>query len=505
GDPIQWQQKAFSDTAFEANKGMMDGGTLKYKVYVDTAKIHFGPAYVGIKSGDTQTGELKLDAAIRSADKDGQSKWLNNVGPDGYSQGIVAGYDSDMFKVDLDLRSKPTTKSTAKRVVAYVLDKDGNAKAIPGALAAGDVIHYHDGSTYKVTAADVGKSVSATYECDLGGTPNYYYYTDNYAFALEGEFKGVENLSVKAGVSYNFAKNYQLDKKSKDKTAIDPEHTLGYSASAGYKLALNDTFFVRPQVGFAGATTFDENAAETKTTKSTGEMAFGVLFGWGDISQDKNAGVYYLDDNMAKKVTPGVGVVASVPFASTKKTEPKSGNSTTVTTYDEVAARIMPSFYSGEIVPGLTAAAYADIVVPKTGKSDNKTTYKAGEKKVTAMAFTLGAKYALNVEEMTITPQIGLRFANAAYVDYGDTVAEKGNAVFAKMGDQKKKDAADENGIISDGNYMNLKFGVDVAGLIDNTTLSVNWATDNILNALSTDTTNINKFGTLNFKAKIAL
>ncbi|MCI6664013.1 MAG: autotransporter outer membrane beta-barrel domain-containing protein, partial [Spirochaetia bacterium] len=425
-----------------ANKGMMDGGTLKYKVYVDTAKIHFGPAYVGIKSGDTQTGELKMDAAIRSADKDGQSKWLDNVGPDGYSQGIVAGYDSDVFKVEADLRSK------------------------------------------------------------LSGT---YQYTDNYAAALEGTFKGVENLAVTAGVSYNFAKNYQANKTNEDKTRIpDPQHTLGYSASAGYKLALNDTFFVRPQVGFAGNTTFAENDT-SKTTKSSADLAFGVLFGWGDISQDKNAGVYYLDDNMAKKVTPGISVVASVPLATTTKKEVKDGDTTTTTAYGKVAARIMPSFYSGEIVPGLTAAAYADIVVPKTGKNDNKTTYKAGEKKVTAMAFTLGAKYALNVEEMTITPQIGLRFANAAYVDYGNTVAEKGNAVFAKMGDQKKKAVTDENGIESDGNYMNLKFGVDVAGLIDNTTLSVNWATDNILNALSTDTTNINKFGTLNFKAKIAL
>ena len=232
-------------------------------------------------------------------------------------------------------------------------------------------------------------------------------------------------------------------------------------------------------------------------------MAFGVLFGWGDISQDKNAGVYYLDDNMAKKVTPGISVVASVPLATTSKTEVKDADTTTTTAYGKVAARIMPSFYSGEIVPGLTAAAYADIVVPKTGKSDAKTQYEAGEKAVTAMAFTLGAKYALNVEEMTITPQIGLRFANAAYVDYG--ITEKGNAVFAKMGAQKQKVAADENGITSDGNYMNLKLGVDVAGLIDNTTLSVNWATDNILNASSTDTTNINKLGTLNFKAKIAL
>ncbi|MDY3756116.1 MAG: autotransporter [Treponema sp.] len=498
---VGWNNTTKDDSA---NKGMKKD--LNLGVKVDTAKIHFGPAYVGITSGDTQTGELKLDAAIRSADKDEQSKWLDNVGPDKYSQGIVAGYDSDMFKVDLDLRSKPTTKAAAQRLVAYI--SKGEAKYVaPRNVEKGDVIHYSDGSTYTVTANDAGTLVTAGQMSTLGGaTPNDYIYTDNYAFALEGEFKGVENLSVKAGVSYNFAKNYQANKTNEDKTLIpDPQHTLGYSASAGYKLALNDTFFVRPQVGFAGDTTFKEDATETKTTESTGKMAFGVLFGWGDISQDKNAGVYYLDDNMAKKVTPGVGVVAYIPFASTKKTEPKSGNSTTVTTYDEVAARIMPSFYSGEIVPGLTAAAYADIVVPKTGKSDNKTTYKAGDKKVTAMAFTLGAKYALNVEEMTITPQIGLRFANAAYVDYGDTVAEKGNAVFAKMGDQKKKDAADENGIISDGNYMNLKFGVDVAGLIDNTTLSVNWATDNILNAESTDTENINKFGTLNFKAKIAL
>ena len=235
-------------------------------------------------------------------------------------------------------------------------------------------------------------------------------------------------------------------------------------------------------------------------------MAFGVLFGWGDISQDKNAGVYYLDDNMAKKVTPGVGVVASVPLATTTKKEVKDGDTTTTTAYGKVAARIMPSFYSGEIIPGLTAAAYADIVVPKTGESEGNTTYEI-KKAVTAMAFTLGAKYALNVEEMTITPQIGLRFANAAYVDYTKAryFSEKGNAVFADMGAQKPK-TKDENGITSDGNYMNLKFGVDVAGLIDNTTLSVNWATNNILNATkSTDTTNIEKFGTLNFKAKIAL
>ena len=498
---VGWNNTTKDDSA---NKGMK--GALNLGVKVDTAKIHFGPAYVGITSGDTQTGELKLDAAIRSADKDGQSKWLDNVGPDKYTQGIVAGYDSDMFKVDLDLRSKPATSTKMVPEMGFVTkveDKDSD-----GNVTEGDILTFNNGKTHTVTAEDVdlvGAPISEV--VNKPGVMPFpvddatYYYTDNYAAALEGEFKGVENLSVKAGVSYNFAKNYQPNKASKDKTAITPQHTLGYSASAGYKLALDDTFFVRPQVGFAGATTFVDNDT-SKITVSGANLAFGVLFGWGDISQDKNAGVYYLDDNMAKKVTPGISVVASVPLATTTKTEPKDGDTTTITGYGKVAARIMPSFYSGEIVPGLTAAAYADIVVPKTGEDDDKTTYEL-KKAVTAMAFTLGAKYALNVEEMTITPQIGLRFANAAYVDYG--ITEKGNAVFAKMGGQKKNATPDENGIISDGNYMNLKLGVDVAGLIDNTTLSVNWATDNILNAESTDTTNINKLGTLNFKAKIAL
>ena len=34
------------------------------------------------------------------------------------------------------------------------------------------------------------------------------------------------------------------------------------------------------------------------------------------------------------------------------------------------------------------------------------------------MDFALGANYAIPVHEMTITPKFGLRFTNAAYVDY---------------------------------------------------------------------------------------
>ena len=505
------------DEYFNANTGLMGGGrNFGLKVYVDVAKIHIGPAYIGIKRGDTQTGELKMDAAIRSADDD-QSKWLSDVGPADYSEGIVAGYDSDMFKIDLDLRSKPTTKP-AKHVVAYVLDKDGNVKNPRTTLAKGDVIHYFNGSTYTATEDDVGKAINSLEQSDLGGaTPNDYYYTDNYAAALEAELKGdgigVEGLSVKAGASYNFAKNYQAKRADKDKTAIEgPEHILGYSASAGYKLGLNDTFYIRPQVGFAGTTGFTTTEVlgkEAKISATSTEMAFGLLFGWGEIGEDKNADVYYLDDDMAKKVSPGVGVVAHIPFVTTSKST-YDGNTSKTKYYGDVAARIMPSFYSGEIVPNLTAAAYADIVIPKTGegkKEDKLETNYAAKDRATAMAFAFGAKYAIEAGEVTITPKAGVRFANAAYVAYD--IKEKGDAVFGKMGDQElltgQAAADDKDGIKYDGNFMNLKLGVDVAGLIDNTTLSVIWATDNILNELSDNAGNINKLGTLNFKAKIAL
>lgn len=496
------------DSYISANTGMMNRGNgangMNLKVYVDVAKIHLGPAYIGIERDNTTTGKLKMDAAIRSADDD-QAKWLDDVGPKDYSEGIVAGFENDMFKVDLDIRSKPNTTKKIVDYLTYITKVDDTDNS--GTLTKGDVIHFGNGKTITmdtdledVTINDAEGAVDVfTFE----ENDSTYYYTDNYAAALEGEFKGVENLSVKAGVSYNFAKNYQAQKADKNKTSIgNPQHTMGYSASLGYKLALDDTFFIRPQVGFAGTTTFGQDLTETKYVTSNSEMAAGLLFGWGEIGQDKDAGVYYLDDDMAKKVSPGVGVVAYIPFATTSKVTPKNTDAKKTTSYGNVAARIMPSLYTGELVPGLTAAAYGDIVVAKTGTGDDKTEY-ADKDRATAMAFTFGAKYDIGVDEMTITPKFGLRFANAAYVNY--KIEEKDDPVFADMGDQKEKTEYSADCVTSDGNYMNLKLGVDVAGLIDNTTLSVTWATDNILNGESKEFKNPAKLGTLNFKAKIAL
>ena len=346
GDPIQWQQTAFSDTAFGANKGMMDGGALKYKVYVDTAKINFGPAYVGIKSGNTTVGELKLDTAVR-ADK----AWLANKGAN-KTDGIVVGFDSDVVKVDVDVRSLPAATQ----------------------------------------------------------------YTDDYGMAAEVEFKAVENLSVKGGVSYEFAEN----------------GVLAYAASAGYKLALDDTFYVRPQVGITGVKDADPT------------LAASVLFGWGE-KKDAHAGVYFVNEEADKKVIPGVSVAVLVPVNSN-------------------SVQIAPSFFSGEIIPGLTAAVDATITTTSVEVLDVKTS-------TTNTVLDAGVKYAITADALTITPQAGLAYKNNT----------------TKIGDDS-----------TSTNNMNMKIGVDVAGLIDNTTLSTVWTSGELLDGGVVA-------GTLNFTAKIAL
>ena len=92
---------------------------LPAKVKVDVAKLHFGDnAYIGIKSGDTQVGEYKLDTAVAA-----EKTKNGNVGDGDYKNGIVAGYGNDMFSVDVDFRSANIkTKDATYVTVAMIVD-----------------------------------------------------------------------------------------------------------------------------------------------------------------------------------------------------------------------------------------------------------------------------------------------------------------------------------------------------------------------------------------------
>ena len=396
-------------------------------VVVDTAKIHFGPAYIGITSGNTQTGELKMDAAIKSADHN-NSKVLSDVGPGDFSQGITLGFDHDIFSVAADIRSHNKTVSI------WRLEYNAPDLHFVTSLPSGKLFDNEDlAKVAKKTIEDHYKAQGQTVSVSVVKVGDYndvdYQYTNAYAFALEGELKPVENLSIKAGASYN----YETDTAGKKGFEYHLDSVLGYSASVGYKMALNDTFYLRPQVGFTG---FNNFTTKDEAKKSGYTVAGGLLFGWGEIGIDDNAGVYFLDDDNAKKVSPGVGVVVKAPIAE--------GEDIT----------IAPSFFSGDIVPGLTAAAYSEIIVPTAENAKLK------------FAVSNGVKYAIPVAAGTITPQLGVRYANAAY-----------------------DEAADDT--------LKLKAGVEVGGFVSNTTFFTVYESGDLI----ADEAGI---GTLNFGAKIS-
>ena len=395
-------------------------------VVVDKAQINFGPAYVGITAGDTEVGKLKMDAAVKSADSD-NAVTLPSVGSKNYTQGITIGYKNDMFNVAADVRSY------AESIGVWRLDyvpagyPDQVRIDLPGTLYGSE----DDAKAAKKEVENYYKSIGTTVDVSITKIGNYYknadQYSHKYAMALEGEFTGVENLSVKAGVSYDFGE-----------LQGDAQSTLGYSTSAGYKLALNDTFYLRPQVGFAGASKFGE-VGDISISNTEMNMVAGVLFGWGDIGVDANPGVYYMDTDDYKKVSPGVGVVVKAPIA------------------DNAKITIAPSFFSGDIIPGLTAAAYSEIIVPTAKDAKAK------------FDLSSGIKYAVPVAAGTITPQLGVKFAN-------ERLDDKGAKVNAKF---------------------NLKAGVEVGGFVSNTTFFTVYESGNLI----ADEAGI---GTLNFGAKIS-
>jgi len=388
---------------------------------VDVAKIHIGDFYVGVRSGDTVVGSYSLDTAIRA-----EQTAVGDKGPADFTQGIVVGYGNSDFGIDVDFRS---------------LDKD-----------------------------------------------KYGQYTNSYAIAAEAQLKDsnsfVEGLAVKAGVAYNLGNKYYTDSKaetaaaekffSKDydfskygvpKFTATKVDTLGYSASVGYKAKIDDTYYVKPMAGLSGTVIKGEVADETVQESSIDAVA-SVLFGWGDKA-DANAGVPFLDGDPAKKVTPGVSVAVVLPIA-TKYTVAKDD----LTVHAKEIVKIIPSFYSGTIVENLKAAAYAEIILlnEADATSDGKEVWlgvgKDDDK--TAMALAAGLTYDIKSDDITATVKAGMRYANACYA-----VNEYNKDIFADLGAVEK--AAEDD-------YFNLKAGVDVNGLINNTTFYANYASCNLLN-----------------------
>ena len=355
GDSDIWAELKIKNDAKDTTGAMVLPGAS-----VDTAKFHIYNMYVGIKSGDTQTGALTFTRAIKSGDNN-NGKLLSDVGPADYTQGIVAGYDDSNFGVAVDFRS---------------------AKAAQ--------------------------------------------YTNDYALAAEATLKDsnefLSGLEVKGGYSYEFA----------DKPL------MGYSGSVAYKATISGDYYVKPAFGYTGT---------SKDGTTTNMIAGALMFGWGDTA-DANAGVYFLDDDAAKKVTPGV----SVSYVKNLEVESDLGAM-------EIA------FFSGSIVENLKAAALAEMQLVKD--VDTVYTVKAG------------AKYDIKADKVTITPQAGFAMTSKTVkVNAGKEASWEIIETEKVVGDSAyewKQNPATSGSIEDVPATLKVKVGVDVAGLINNTVFSCVW------------------------------
>jgi len=452
------------------NKGWDGDGNAS----VERAKIHIGDFYVDIRSGDTTVGEYKPNMAIHS------DKWsvLGNVGID-FKNGIQVGYDAEAFKFALDFRSYAAANTNLTSAYGIEFGAELKDNLVPG-LTASAGIAYNLSADYKSTGSDKvdgynDKGTQADLDSHVANIIDW-----DKGIALTNNLVSVD-LSAMGGSATQ---------------ALKDGHQLGYGVKAAYKLGIGDDMYVTPSLGYRGTytsgTIFGDpyGIGKDKTASVLAhDLGFGVMFGWGKENDDSSAGVPYIGDE-AKKKCEGVSVVAFIPLP-------------TVTTYDDhkhtehnaLQALIVPGFYLGESkVEGLKAAAYGEIGIYKFIKdedqpeasSDGKITEHFGsvkENETSAIAFAAGVAYGIAVDEITVTPKAGFRYANGAYVSNKTKDYVKSTVFDNDLGFQKAPWDADKAAKQAfDGDFFNLTIGVDVGGLINNTTFSAEYKSANIMN-----------------------
>ncbi len=469
GDGI-WADIQVKGKGVNIENGALKDGTAS----VERAKLHINDFYIDIKEGNTKVGEFKPDTAVHS-----DTAWLASRGLD-FTQGIQLGYDAEAFKFSVDFRSYKTDKT--KYTSAYGIKAEAGLKdnLVPG-LTVDAGVSYNLSTSYNDVKTDAKKEDKAA-----------------------DDVKDMANHTAQI-VVWNDDKgdDYTAQSFGKDgTTALKDYHMIGYGVKAAYKLAIGDDMFVKPSVGFDGtyATGNYKVGKDWKpATESKNELAAGVLFGWGDINKDAKPGVPYLDSDNEKKVSPGVGVVVYVPLPTvTTKDDTKH------TEHDALQAMIVPSFFLGDKVENLNAAAYGEIGLYKFIKdadqpkpsSDGKTTEHYGsvkENETTAIAFTAGLSYKIALDnDMTVTPKAGFRYANSAYVANG--LEGKYSKVFQNLGMQKAYAETDGKATFG-GDFLNLKAGVELGGAINNTTFSLDYESANLSNGISNDDKSSPKLG----------
>lgn len=258
GDGVWGEIKIKTDGLISKNDGWDKNGSAS----VDFAKLHLGPVYVGITSGNTQVGEYNAPRALAY-----ETTKAANEGED-KAKGIVIGYSAgDIFAIDVDFRSQPTDEvKAADEKVQIAKDDDGKL------LTDTDGDYILEGVP----------AVSA-----VGSSP----YTNNYGVAAEITSKPISGLEIKAGYSMAFTSK-----------------AMGVGAKVEYNMPIGDAgMYIKPGVGYSSSLAAGD----------TGSIAFGVLFGFSDETGKDDPGLPLFTKDDSKKSNAGVSVATLIDLDAT--------------------------------------------------------------------------------------------------------------------------------------------------------------------------------------------
>jgi len=359
-----------------------------YKVKVDVAKLHFGDmAYLGIKEDGT-----KIDYVM------------------------LADMAAPYFKVD---NTKYYGQKTSTTLLSNYPEVGPNA---PYGVVFGIALP-------KLVTVDVDFRSFEKLTTDGSQVAAGYSKKNAFGVRAKAALTAVDNLTLEGAVNTGF-------------DGDGHKYDLGFGAKVGYKFALNDKFYVKPNAAFNG-----ESRISGDEKLGWGAHA-GVLLGWGDKATAIDT--YFFDDSDQDwGYYPGVSVGVTMAGDTAAPSDAKMPIGLNVSTM------------TGSLIENLTAAAAFEM---KDLNADKK-----------EMGFAAVAKYAIKQDKMTLTPKVGFNY-------YSNE---------AGTNDKEKTD-------------MYVKAGLDIGQIFPNTTLSFEYASNDLNGGVDNGSTTDKTAGLFYTKLKIA-
>lgn len=357
----------YSNPAGSMINGIAKGdGVKNITPRVDKALLHIGPAWVGILSGDTQVGDMTPVVAVK-----GSNPWQDLTD--------VNGRNMKIYNVGKKATQGITIGFQVDNIVKVEADIRSNKNA--------------DGSKY----------------------------SDAYATAIQADLLAVPNLTFSVGVAHNLT----VGKKSTENSLNDD----AFFAKAAYELAINDTFYVKPQAAMSLETPPMQYAGATvaKDSKKINATA-AVLFGWNKNEIQSWSGVKYLnqwDGSIADdRIKTSNG--ASVALHVVSQSATNDANWAFGETYGDL---MIGAFDAGTLVPGLTFGAnleitdfiYSGKIEDKDGKdmiADSAKAHDVSREEYVRIghyakkSLVAEVKYSIAVGEGTVAPKAGFGMAD---------------------------------------------------------------------------------------------